>query len=87
MILDYNRLVKDLKGMNTDQFISAVSKNFDICPASSPKPSEPKNFGMYLEGKWYTLKAKEGSYKANDPIESLDVAILQNNLLAITWYR
>jgi uncharacterized protein (DUF1015 family) len=37
---------------------------------------------MYLDGKWYTLKAKEGTYKANDPIESLDVAILQNNLLA-----
>jgi uncharacterized protein (DUF1015 family) len=82
MIMDYNRLVKDLNGMNIDQFISAVSKSFDICPTDSSKPSEAKSFGMYLDGKWYTLKAKEGTYKANDPIESLDVAILQNNLLA-----
>jgi uncharacterized protein (DUF1015 family) len=82
MIMDYNRLVKDLNGMNIDQFISAVSKSFDICSTDSSKPSEAKSFGMYLDGKWYTLKAKEGTYKANDPIESLDVAILQNNLLA-----
>ncbi|MFH1223376.1 MAG: DUF1015 family protein, partial [Pseudomonadota bacterium] len=81
MIMDYNRLVKDLNGMNSDQFIAAVSKNFDVCPATSASPQEPKNFGMYMDGKWYTLKAKKGTYRTDDPINSLDVAILQNNLL------
>ena len=81
MIMDYNRLVKDLNGMNSDQFVAAVSKSFEVCPASSASPKEPKNFGMYLDGKWYTLKAKKGSYPEKDPINSLDVAILQNNLL------
>jgi len=82
MIMDYNRLVKDLNGMNSDQFIASISKSFDVCPASSKSPKEAKHFGMYLDGKWYTLKAKKGSYAENDPINSLDVAILQNNLLS-----
>ncbi len=81
MIMDYNRIVKDLNGMNQDQFMSAISKNFDVSPAKSAKPSGPKTFGMYLGGKWYELKAKKGTYQENDPINSLDVAILQNNLL------
>jgi len=81
MIMDYNRLVKDLNGMNSDQFMAALSKSFDVCPANSASPKEAKNFGMYLDGKWYTLKSKQGSYKVDDPINSLDVAILQNNLL------
>jgi len=81
MIMDYNRLVKDLNGMNTDQFMSEISKNFDVVPAKSAKPTKPKTFGMYLGGKWYELKAKKGTYQDGDPINSLDVAILQNNLL------
>ena len=81
MIMDYNRLVKDLHGMNSDQFMAAVSKNFDVCPSNSASPKEPKSFGMYLDGKWYMLKAKKGTYPEKDPINSLDVAILQNNLL------
>jgi uncharacterized protein (DUF1015 family) len=81
MIMDYNRLVKDLNGMNSDQFMAAVSKNFDVCPTTTASPKEPKDFGMYLDGKWYTLKAKKGTYPEKDPINSLDVAILQNNLL------
>lgn len=81
MIMDYNRLVKDLNGMSTDEFIKAVSKDFDISLASSASPKQAKDFGMYIDGKWHTLKAKKGSYNENDPINSLDVAILQNNLL------
>jgi uncharacterized protein (DUF1015 family) len=81
MIMDYNRLVKDLNGMNTDQFMTAISKSFDVAPAASPKPTSQTTFGMYMDGKWYTLKAKKGSYPEKDPINSLDVAILQNNLL------
>jgi uncharacterized protein (DUF1015 family) len=81
MIMDYNRLVKDLNGMNSDQFIAAVSKNFDVCLLASASPKEPKSFGMYLDGKWHMLKAKKGTYPEKHPINSLDVAILQNNLL------
>ncbi len=81
MIMDYNRLVKDLHGMNSDQFMAAVSKSFDVSSASFTSPKEPKQFGMYLDGKWYMLKAKKGTYPEKDPINSLDVAILQNNLL------
>ena len=81
MIMDYNRVVKDLNGMNQDQFMSAISKNFDVSPVKSAKPSSPKTFGMYLGGSWYELKAKKGTYQESDPINSLDVAILQNNLL------
>ncbi|MCX6113529.1 MAG: DUF1015 family protein [Proteobacteria bacterium] len=81
MIMDYNRLVKDLNGMNTDQFMTAVTRNFDVTQTNNPKPTSPATFGMYMDGKWYTLKAKKGSYPEKDPIKSLDVAILQNNLL------
>jgi uncharacterized protein (DUF1015 family) len=81
MIMDYNRLVKDLNGMNSDQFMAAISKNFDVCSSTSASPKEPKAFGMYLDSKWYMLKAKKGTYPEKDPINSLDVAILQNNLL------
>lgn len=81
MIMDYNRLVKDLNGMNTDQFMTAISKSFDLTQSNNPKPSTATTFGMYMDGKWYALKAKKGSYPEKDPINSLDVAILQNNLL------
>ncbi len=81
MIMDYNRLVKDLHGMNSDQFMAAISKSFDVSPSTYASPKEPKSFGMYLDGKWYMLKAKKGTYPEKDPINSLDVAILQNNLL------
>ncbi|MEI6093349.1 MAG: DUF1015 family protein [bacterium] len=81
MIMDYNRLVKDLNGMNTDQFMTAISKAFDVTQSNNPKPSKGTSFGMYMDGKWYTLEAKKGSFPEKDPINSLDVAILQNNLL------
>ncbi|MEI6079969.1 MAG: DUF1015 family protein, partial [bacterium] len=81
MIMDYNRLVKDLNGMNTDQFMTAISKAFDVTQSGIAKPTSPTTFGMYMDKKWYTLKAKKGSFPEKDPINSLDVAILQNNLL------
>jgi len=81
MILDYNRLVKDLNGMNTDQFMTAIAKNFDVAQTSNSKPTSPATFGMYMDGKWYSLKAKKGSFPEKDPIKSLDVSILQSNLL------
>ncbi|TYB30914.1 MAG: DUF1015 domain-containing protein [Candidatus Mcinerneyibacterium aminivorans] len=85
-IMDYNRVVKDLNGMSKDEFIDAIKQNFKVEEFGSKekfyKPSEKHFFGMYLDGKWYKLKAKEESFDQNDPIESLDVAILQKNLLS-----
>lgn len=82
MIMDYNRAVKDLNGLSEDEFLKAVGRSFDISESGSdPKPSKMHTFGMYLSGKWYTLSAKEGIIAKNDPIKSLDVSILQDNLL------
>jgi uncharacterized protein (DUF1015 family) len=81
-IMDYNRVVKDLNGLSREEFLSQVSEKFEVSPASDPKPSRVKTFGMFLGGKWYCLEAKNNSYPAGDPVRSLDVAILQENLLA-----
>ncbi len=81
-ILDYNRVVKDLNGLTKDEFIEKIKKDFDVAPAESGKPSKALEFGMYLDGSWYRLTAKDGSFDSNDPVLSLDVSILQNNLLS-----
>lgn len=84
-ILDYNRVVKDLHGLSQTEFIQKVEENFTIEEISDNKPYKPgamHNFGMYLDGKWYKLRAKSHSFDANDPVSSLDVSILQNNLLS-----
>lgn len=82
-ILDYNRLVKDLNGYATEKFLQKVSVNFtvELTKPIAAKPDAPHEFGMYLEGNWYRLIAKEGTY-TNDPIGVLDVTILQENLLS-----
>lgn len=82
-ILDYNRVVADLNGLDEDGFLNKISEKFDV-KESSESPYHPKGtheFGMYLDGKWYVLNAKEGSFDSNDPVKSLDVSILQENLL------
>lgn len=82
MVMDYNRVVKDLNGLTEEEFLNKVSEKFIITEKDEQvKPSDKHTFGMYLENKWYLLEAKEGSYNAEDPINSLDVAILQNNVL------
>ncbi|MBQ9605519.1 MAG: DUF1015 domain-containing protein [Firmicutes bacterium] len=82
-ILDYNRVVKDLNGMSESEYLEKISKDFDVEPENGTfKPQKALTFGMYLGGKWYKLTAKDGSFNAADPVESLDVSILQNNLLA-----
>ncbi len=80
-ILDYNRVVFDLKGHSAEEFMAAVSEKFDVEETTDPKPARRRDFGMFLAGKWYRLTAKEGSFPESDPVNSLDVAILQNNLL------
>jgi uncharacterized protein (DUF1015 family) len=81
MILDYNRVVRNLNDLDKEAFLNKVGKGFDVKPVGSGKPPEPKSFGMYLDGRWYMLTAKESSYPGSDPVWSLDVAILQSNLL------
>ena len=80
-IMDYNRVVKDLAGMTEAEFLARVQEKFEVAPAESGKPTEQKTFGMLLGGKWYRLRAKEGTFPPNDPVKSLDVSILQENLL------
>src|SRR5208282_5002718 len=81
-ILDYNRVVKDLNGLTPEQFLAKVGEKFEVSAALTRQPAQPASFGMYLEGQWYTLKARAGSYPADDPIKRLDVSILQDNLLS-----
>ena len=84
-ILDYNRFVKDLNGLSEEAFLGKVCENFEICGTpSEDKPYTPQNkgeFGMYLGDRWYCLKAKE-KVQSDDPVEGLDVSVLQNYLLA-----
>lgn len=82
MILDYNRVVKDLNGLDESAVLDRVRETFDVVPVDDGKPRRAKCFGMYLGGRWYRLSAREGSFPGADPVRSLDVAILQDNLLA-----
>lgn len=82
-IMDYNRVVKDLNGKTSDEFIGAISKDFEVEKVSTQfKPSERHTFGMLLCNQWYKLTAKSDIINENDPVERLDVSILQNNLLS-----
>ena len=82
-IIDYNRVVKDLNGLSPAQFLDALKENFVVEEKGSDiyKPSQLHNFSLYLEGKWYSLTAKEGTYNDNDPIGVLDVTISSNLIL------
>ena len=82
-IIDYNRVVKDLNGLTPEQFLAAVSKNFTVEEKGADiyKPSSLHNFSLYLDGKWYSLTAKPGTYNDNDPIGVLDVTISSNLIL------
>lgn len=80
-ILDYNRVVKDLNGLSADQLVRSIQDDFVVSESSSAvKPIHLHQFGMYLEGKWYSLEAKAGTY-TEDPIGVLDITILTNNIL------
>lgn len=81
-IMDYNRVVKDLNGMSEAEFIDAVKVNFDIEElAAQQRPEKRHTFSMYLDGKWYKLIAKADCFDESNPVDRLDVSILQNNLL------
>lgn len=83
-IIDYNRVVKDLNGLNPEQFLSALEEDFTVTPYEGEgecHPSHLHNFSMYLGGKWYSMETKPGRYDDNDPIGVLDVTILSNLVL------
>jgi len=80
-ILDYNRVVKDLNGLNEESFLQQLEQEFTIEKSNEPvKPTFFHQFGMFLNGQWYKLTAKEGTFK-KDTIGVLDVTILQENIL------
>lgn len=81
-IMDYNRVVKDLNGLSKEDFLQKVAEKFTIeKQISEYYPEGMHHYGMYIDGEWYKLTAQHGSFPETDPVESLDVAILQNNLL------
>ncbi len=80
-ILDYNRVIKDLNGLNKENFISQLQEDFMITDCDEPvKPSILHEFGMYLDHQWYFLKSKKGTF-TDDPFGVLDVTILSKNIL------
>ena len=80
-IMDYNRVVSDLNGLDETGLLAALGNQFTVEKAAKAfSPEQLHTFGMYINKRWYRLTAKEGSY-SNDPIGVLDVTILQNNLL------
>ena len=82
MILPYNRVVKDLNGMNREQFFEAVKGKFELEEIGKEPyaPAEKGTFGMYLDNTWYALKVLP-QYRSTDPVKGLDVSILQDQLL------
>ena len=82
-ILDYNRVIKDLNGMSSAEFIEALKKNFIVEKKGSEiyKPTKLHEFSLYLDGEWYSLVAKEGTYNNDDPIGVLDVDISSRLIL------
>lgn len=82
-IIDYNRVVKDLNGLEPVAFLDKLRESFDVqeAGAEAVKPQGPRMFGLYLENRWYSLTAKPGTYDDNDPIGALDVTILSKYVL------
>jgi uncharacterized protein (DUF1015 family) len=83
-IMDYNRVVADLAGNPEEEFIKKISEKFTIekySGESAYRPEARHTFGMYLDNYWYKLTAKPGTFDEDDVVDSLDVSILQNNLL------
>jgi uncharacterized protein (DUF1015 family) len=81
-IMDYNRVVKDLGGLSTDQFLEKLKRIFSLQKMEGrPRLSDKGEFGLYIGGSWYLLKAPAAMFSNTDPVERLDVAILQNQVL------
>jgi len=83
-IIDYNRVVKDLNGLSDEEFIEKLKSSFIVKEEGKQiyKPARLHDFGMYLSGIWYSLRAKDGTYDDHDPIGQLDVTVLSEHVLA-----
>jgi len=84
MVMDYNRVVKDLNGLTPNELINKLKKKFVVTESDNNDPVKPyrkHTFGMYMEEKWYMLEAKEGIFDPEDAIDNLDVSILEENIL------
>lgn len=83
-IMDYNRVVRDFNGYTPEEFLKKVSERFEVAAYRGDgayRPEQRHTFGLYFDGKWYCLAAKAGTFPEGDPVASLDVSILQENLL------
>jgi uncharacterized protein (DUF1015 family) len=81
-ILDYNRVVSDLNGLETQAFLARVAEAFSVEPSGQPvRPSTPGEFGMYLAGNWYRLRLDPARIPVDDPVARLDVSLLADNLI------
>ncbi|HEY0898305.1 MAG TPA: DUF1015 family protein [Sphingobacteriaceae bacterium] len=82
-IYEFHRLIKDLGSYSEADFLTAIGRHFDCLPASGKVvPTECHQFGMYINGHWYLLKARPETFRAENPAEVLDVSILQNFILS-----
>ncbi len=81
MLMGYHRVVKDLNGLAPAEFLERVGEIFDLEETDDPAPFAHRHWGMFLDGRWYRLKARPGSFPADDPVGGLDAAILQDLLL------
>jgi len=81
-ILDYNRIVKDLSGLQPAELLLRLDESFDVRPSKQPfKPGQPMSFGMYLDGQWYRLQIRSQLIPQHDPVARLDVSLLQTHLI------
>ncbi len=81
-IMDYNRLIADYNGKTKDEIIAEIKKSFDIEKKDGIyHPGNKHTFGMYIDKEWYKLTAKNGTFNENDPVDRLDVSILQKNVI------
>ena len=81
-ILPYNRVVRDLNGLTPEAFLAKVGQTFTVTTDADQAPVRSRDYSMFLEGHWFGLATKPGTFDPADPIGSLDVSILQRNLLA-----
>ena len=83
-IMDYNRVIRDLGDMTPAAFLQKLEASFSVAPApvAPYRPEQRHTFGLLLDGQWYKLTAKDGTFDEQDPVASLDVSILQSNCIA-----
>ncbi|RMF70939.1 MAG: DUF1015 domain-containing protein [Acidobacteria bacterium] len=81
-ILGYHRVVRDLAGMTPERLLERIAERFEVRPSDATEPAAPRRFKLHVGGRWYELAARPGTFDERDPVRSLDVSILQDNLLA-----